>query len=224
MGQRVGPVCRATATLLFLLVSASAPARSRPASRQSDVVIRLVEQQPLRLGLVDAEDGSKVPMLEGTLAATIHNRSRQTITLLNWNVHNLLFVNKRDGSQVVMIHPCSCGQAMWAPDPEAPLELLTLRPGERRTIVLDNWGCDGGPYAPPAPGEYRITYRVHSVESHRVQRSQIQTRSLRKLPLEQALAECSRLLHTQKYWTNAYLSNIITVRLRSAPSLQRHHD
>jgi predicted small lipoprotein YifL len=118
--------------------------------------------------------GQGMVQLVGKITVSIKNPSGTPVRLVHMNPANLVFTRVDSGAQFSLLHPCdpglllgSTGEPVKVPaEGELRTEgntVFTLAPGEARTLDMgDEWGCSGGPWKPvPAPGEYRVEYRIH---------------------------------------------------------------
>ncbi|MBL8954832.1 MAG: hypothetical protein JNK82_28905 [Myxococcaceae bacterium] len=127
--------------LLALLVLAAAP-----------VDVDLTVKKPLKL--------TRRGELKGVLEVRITNRGTEPITLQHRDVHGFRFepVGGDAGTQV-LFHSCDCGFELGIDKPPDK-RTFTLRPQEHRIITFEDFECDGGPYHPPPPGKYRVTWSL----------------------------------------------------------------
>ncbi len=97
--------------------------------------------------------------LRGRLDVRIHNFRATPLTLQSRDVHGFRFQPAHGGPVQVLIHSCDCAFELGTDSPPES-RLITLNPGETRTLEFDEFTCSGGPFVPPAPGKYLVTYGI----------------------------------------------------------------
>lgn len=98
--------------------------------------------------------------LTGVLEVRITNGGTEPVTLQHRDVHAFRFVpTSSDAGTQVIFHSCDCGFELGLDKPPAS-RTLTLKPGEHRILTFDSFECGGGPYRPPPPGRYQVTWSL----------------------------------------------------------------
>lgn len=175
--------------------------------------IQLSVNQPLKLVKDEFEIDDKVEtgkkvFLQGELVINIKNNSKNTMQLINWGTHNLVFINKDSRQEKVVIHPCECFGLFEMQGYLIPKNINSIEPGKSKKITMKNWRCDGI-WVPPQPGKYEVIYRT-------LQLKQIESR-ITKISDENRLLiikECTKLLHSQAFWKEASTSNSLNIKLK----------
>lgn len=152
--------------LLLLLWGVFLPGRAPvPEAGPDGVSVTLDFPKPLHR--VELRQGRQVigRGLEGSVEVTVSNRGPGPVTLYDLDVHGLCFRNVRTGEAIVVVHPCDTAfYAGLEPPPAGWVETRThlLGPGESCKIRIDDFGCSGGYWAAPPPGEYEVFYRLRT--------------------------------------------------------------
>ena len=143
--------------------------------------------------------------LQGSVKVTMINRGESGVEIALPEVHGLVFEAIDTGALHVMIHPCQC--VMNVKQPES-VERTVLQPGQSHELVLDDFGCSGGGWHTPPPGEYRLTYRVHAGPRG----SDLQTPTDRGA---HDITDWCRAQYTSPgFWDGAFVSDPVAIRLR----------
>lgn len=186
------------------------------------VRVELRESDPLRLveyvygpGAQERELG-----LEGVLEVALKNAGTRPAAVRDLHVHGLLFVSAKTGEKFLLIHPCDCAFVTGdAEPPPGQIEKRThrLAPGESRSFTLEEFGCGGGMWEPPPPGEYLVTYRV-LLASDGGGAPQHPGRESR--PPSVFLKDCREMLLSESFWVGGFASPPLKVTLRK-PVMKR---
>lgn len=135
----------------------TAPSATDAAPAPLPIRVTLTVEEPLRLARLGASRGDPgVVGLTGAVAVVLRNDGPAPVVLRDLEAHGLLFRAVADGRLHVLVHSCACVRE--ATEPGAVI--LRLAPGESRRVVLSDFGCSGGMWAPPPPGLYDLEYRV----------------------------------------------------------------
>jgi hypothetical protein len=179
------------------------------------VQVTLSEKAPLRLveyvygpGAQERELG-----LEGILEVTLKNGGALPVTVRDLHVHGLLFVNAKTGEKSLLIHPCDCAFVTGdAIPPAGQVEKQThrLAPGASERFALEDFGCGGGMWNPPAPGEYLLYYRV--LPASEAQAAPERARGPERPP-SVFMKECREKLLSDSFWAGGFTSEALKVTL-----------
>lgn len=174
------------------------------------VAVVVSQKKPLKRKHAKTEDGPGYYWLQGVIEVELQNMSGQEVVLEDFEVHNLVFVDVKSGLSFILFHSCACAAqcdaggeaATWSRKP------LRLRPGERKTLLFEDFGCSGSMYVPPPSGEYDLYYRIRPY----VER-------LDGLDCEKpdgvkaVLDSCRALLSSVDFWRGAWTGIPVRVRL-----------
>jgi len=179
----------------------------------SSVQVSLQEKTPLRLVEYDYGGGAREIGLDGVLEVTIHNAGTEPVIVRDLHVHSLLFVNAKTGERFLLLHSCEC--FFVTGDERPPKSLLEqqthrLGPGVSQHFTLEEFGCGGGMWKPPPPGEYLVYYRVLPVSSEKGAPSQGESTH----PASAVIEECKKRLLSDKFWEGASTSPPLSVLLK----------
>lgn len=150
-----GPPQAQTVLLLMLAFLPPVLAQAEP-----EITVALRCPQPLRIGRTPS-GGGWVSGLEGIVEATVRNGGGAEVVLYDCDVHGLLFESVEGGPPFVVLHPCDAAFLLGLQEPPpawAAGHSHRLAPGASCTVRLDDFGCSGGPWKPPPPGRYRVSY------------------------------------------------------------------
>ncbi len=171
-------------------------------SAEQPVEVGLVVTEPLRLvrwAVDGAPDGPVA--LEGKVAVTVTNTGESPVTLLNLAEHGLVFLPAGAGAPFVVVHPCTCVKDAHEPAGTR----LRLEPGGVHWLELDDFGCGGGPWQPPPPGDYTLEYRVLPAPE--------ETPPPSEEPPSVLVPRCRRQLASPDFWHGAVASAPVAVTL-----------
>jgi len=184
-------------TLLALsLVLAPPPVAPSP----TGLTVKLVQKKRVRL--VEWYHSRREPgevLLDGVYEITVTNTSDTERSFRDLEVHGLRFQDVKTGARHVMVHPCQCARDAKGKRPKA----VTLAPGAKHTILLDQFGCKSS-WNPPPPGRYDVTYRVAPPAARRGPPPTI----------PEAMKACREHLPTDEFWKGATSSNSLKLRLK----------
>ena len=203
----LGRLMRAILAVSFTIGPVAFLAQSAP------VQVLLVEKAPLRLVEYDYGGGAREVGLDGVLEVTIHNAGTGPVTVRDLDVHSLLFVNAKTGERFLLLHSCDCFFVTGdAKPPQSFLERQTHRlgPGVSQHFTIEEFGCGGGMWKPPPPGEYLVYYRVLPVSSEKVAPPQGEP----PRPASAVIEECKKRLLSDEFWEGASTSPSLRVPLR----------
>ena len=188
-----------------------------PCLGQSPAVhVSLKEKAPLKLveyvygpGTDERELG-----LEGVLEVTLKNAGAEAVTVRNLHVHGLLFVSAKTGEKSLLIHPCDCAFVTGdeAPPPgQVEKQTHRLASGSSQSFTLEDFGCGGGMWDPPPPGEYLLHYRVLLAREGEAtpQKSAAEHR-----PPSVFMKECRETLLSESFWAGGFTSEPLKVVLK----------
>ena len=179
-------------------------AQASDAPPATDLEVRLVVRQPLVLLEHVWQNGPGEVSLSGRLLITVRNTSSAPIALRELDAHGLVFTHRGTGRLWPVVHPCACVRDLT----EGPKAGVTLQPATETTLVLEDWGCGGGAWKTPPPGDYRVDYRVLPMPATPTRRA----RTDRSPP--QLVEQCRREMATDAFWATATRSSSLDVKLR----------
>lgn len=198
-------------TALFLFVDtawAQAPLATTGAAHQ-DVSVQLVEEQKLRLVRYkyDKKGSLSAVSLDGRLRVTIRSlaATKTTLVLPRHRIHGLVFRPKNGGEPFVLLHDCQCVQDAQMKQNST----FRLAPGSENVETYSEWGCSGGPWVPPPPGSYLVSYRTLVYSE-----SPVAKKIPNSEPLKNIIEKCQRDFRSDDYWKDAAYSNSIEVTLQ----------
>ncbi|MBP7864386.1 MAG: hypothetical protein KA419_00440 [Acidobacteria bacterium] len=152
--------------LVLFLWGAFVPGQAPgPGTAPEGVAVTLAFPKPLHL--VELWHGRERvgSGLEGSVTVTVTNRGPGPVTVYDLDVHGLCFRDVRTGEERVVVHPCDTAfyAGLESPPPGwARTRTHILGPGESCRVLLDDFGCSGGYWAAPPPGEYEVFYRLRT--------------------------------------------------------------
>ena len=195
----LGPIALALATLLV-----AAPDPSTSASNPDQVTVELLKKKKLRLKrwTTGRRDPGQVG-LDGVLIARIQNGTKKTVRLVDPEVHGLVFRDAKTGEETIVSHSCQCAKEHH----DGP-RIFVLHPGEKRDLVLSDFGCGGGMWKPPAKGLYKVSYRLLPLELHEARRPKIKEKGMTKV-----IEACRQSLRSEARWKGSYESAALDVKL-----------
>ena len=94
--------------------------------------------------------------LTGEFEVRITNRAKDPRRILQLDVQGLVFDPVKGGDSRAFVHNCSCYNLLVMGD----RSWQAVAPGESLVRRFHSFSHDGGPFTPPAPGAYRLRYRV----------------------------------------------------------------
>lgn len=152
--------------------------------------------------------------LDGVLEVTLKNAGAEAVTVRDLHVHGLLFVSAKTGEKFLLIHPCDCAFVTGdeAPPPgQFKKQTHHLEPGSSERFTLEDFGCGGGMWDPPPPGEYLLSYRVLPADAGggATQKPVGENR-----PPAVFVKECREKLLSGSFWAGAFASDPVKVLLK----------
>ena len=145
--------------------------------------------------------------MRGAVRVTVANTGDSDVEIEVPEVHGLVFEVAETGELHVVVHPCQC--VMNVKQPESAGRVV-LGPGEQHGLALDDFGCSGVAWHTPPKGEYRMTYRVHTVPPANGFELQVPA----DCSVHEITAWCRALYTSASYWEGAFASDPITIRLK----------
>lgn len=186
-------------TVVVPLIAATARADIVVPPDPPKVEVSLAVEKPLALA---KGPGEKEPHLTGRLVATVRNTTAKPVKVRDLQEHGFVFVSDK-GALTVVVHPCKCVQD--ATEPEKAV--FEIAPGQERKVVVDDWGCGGGSWPAPAPGKYKLEYRVLGVRDR--------PKEKQKADPKVQVPACRSDLATEWFWENAVKSKAVEVELKA---------
>lgn len=211
------------AVLTLLLGGAFVPGRAPvPETGTDGVSVALDFPKPLHR--VELRQGREVigSGLEGCVEVTVTNRGPGSATVYDLDVHGLCFRNVVTGEEIVVIHPCDTAfyAGLESPPPGwARTRTHVLGPGESCRIRLDDFGCSGGYWAAPPPGEYEVSYRLRATPPWGAPPASGNGEKTRFNPSRDVPAFRARLLDAG-YWADGWRSPAVHLLLKK-PRVRR---
>jgi hypothetical protein len=140
--------------------------------------------------------------LQGVLVITVTNRGQSPVEAKHAEVHGLRFIDTKTGTVHLVEHACDCGFVLGhASYPRS--RRLRLEPGASEELLLEEWGCGGGPFIAPPPGRYRVSWRLAAP-------------AVPKQPFDKRMREqCRAVLLDEAQWQGAPVSNELELELSS---------
>ena len=179
------------------------------------VRVELRASDPLRLveyvygpGAQERELG-----LEGVLEVTLKNAGTRPAAVRDLHVHGLLFVSATTGEKYLLIHPCDCAFVTGEAEPppgQALKQAHRLAPGASERFTLEGFGCGGGMWEPPPPGEYLVVYRVLPADGGAPPAKVDGERR----PPPVFLKQCRESLLSDAYWAGGFESEPLRIVLK----------
>jgi hypothetical protein len=200
------------------------PAFDGQAAALRDVIsVELRQRKPLRL-VEHVVGRQRLGVgLDGVLEVAVRNRGPRPVTVTDLHVLGLLFVEAKSRASFLVMHPCdaifACGYEQphpgWVRTHGHP-----IAPDSSVVFTVEEFGCGGGSWKPPPPGEYDVVYRVKP-EWKQAEWKQAPARSAAAdggarsgPPPPYDLPACRARLESSGYWTDGASSEPIRVRLR----------
>ncbi len=180
--------------------------RQPPSPLADSLVVVLAEKRPLRLVALVTEEGRVLDQgLDGALEVRVENTAGHTVVVAALEVHGLVFTDRKTGRVHVVVHPCKCARDGVEPESSR----LPLPAGARHSFVIDDWGCGGGMWRAPPPGDYEVRYRLqgHPVPPYAPGKA-FDPKSAPKMA-----RACRQALNRAAWWAGAAVSAPIRVRL-----------
>lgn len=171
------------------------------------LLVTLKQSAPLKLLPWSAE---KIPMLAGGLVIQVQNTGTTALFVEDLQVHNLLFRNKKTNEDYVIVHSCDCG-LVTKTMPAPPRRLIAIKPGEKKTITIEEWDCSGGPWAPPPAGDYLVYYRIHFMKERPAPR---EVDPAQKVVIKEVIESCKKQLLSNEFWQSAAVSQPLAITLK----------
>jgi hypothetical protein len=118
------------------------------------VEVRIEVTDPMHLSLYENGD----PMLNGALKVTLVNHGELPIRLDPINIHRLKFTEKSTREVFNIIHECDCFKQRYT----------RIAAGDSIVKKWNGWIHEGGPFTPPVPGEYLLSFGVDDFSKSKI--------------------------------------------------------
>jgi hypothetical protein len=166
--------------------------------------VRVEVPAPLALvRLLDRKLGLDQLQLMGTAVAVVTNGGAAAARVQDLAEHGFVFTRSATGERHIMVHSCLCAeQAVHRAD-----RVVDIPAGGSWTVAIDDWGCGGGPWAPPPEGAWNMSYRVLPAAPGLAN-------DRRDVP--ELVTGCRTELMSEAFWTGAVSSPPVAVTLGKA--------
>lgn len=175
------------------------------------VAVVVSQKKPLKRKHTKIEDGQGYYWLQGVIEVELQNMSGEEVVLEDFEVHNLVFVDVKSGLSFILFHSCACAAQCDARSEAATWsrKALRLRPGERKVLTFEDFGCSGSMYVPPPAGEYDLYYRIRpyvdKLEGLKCEKPD---------SIKDVLDSCRSLLDSIEFWRGAWTGIPVRVKLK----------